>query len=534
MYDSWPEKANSRAAALLSEMASDPDGQFSPSVYETGRLVSLVPSLLGHRQRIRFLLEHQNVDGTWGGPGGYALAPTLSATEALLSSLRERGAGDEERMPYDSIVGAADRGLRALFSRLDNGEALTLPDTVAIEIIVPALIADINEHLGWFGNASLTGLNSSYGRLRTPRGTNVELLTALRESVSQGQAVPIKLLHSLEVIGTPAQGVLSIETAQGSVGCSPAATATWLGDLATRTNHHRSVRYLEAVQAQNGAVPVAAPLSLFERAWVLASLAEAGLAPTAEHGLVVSIHASFGEFGAAGGHGLPTDADDTATALYALALLEYPRSPDCLWAFQVDEHFSCFPDERTPSTSTNAHVLQAFGACLTPGLPERSRYLEAIGSLVGWLGDHQDAEGSWRDKWHASPYYATKCCAVALADYGGEAGAASVSRAVRWVLETQRHDGSWGRWAGTCEETAYAIQILLRANHSGAEDTIARAAARGCAFLRVEEHRDHPPLWHDKDLYTPVRIVRAEILAALHLAHADGLVSTLISQGDAL
>jgi halimadienyl-diphosphate synthase len=530
--DSRLEKASSGAAALLSEMSSDPAGQFSPSVYETGRLVSLAPSLLGHRQRVRFLLDHQSTDGTWGGPGNYALAPTLSATEALLTTLREGGG---EHLPYESVSAAADRGLRALLGRLDNG-AVALPDTVAIEIIVPALVADINEHLAWFGRAPSTGLDSSRGRrLRTPHGTNVELLDRLRESVSQGHALPSKLLHSLEVIGAPAQGAHSVETAQDGVGCSPAATATWLGDSAIRANHHQSVRYLEAAQAQNGAVPVATPLALFERAWVLASLAEAGLATTAEFGLVESIHAAFGEFGAAGGPGLPADADDTATALYALALVGRPRSPDCLWAFQVGEHFSCFTAERTASTSANAHVLQAFGACLAPGLPERSRYLEAITKLVAWLLDHQETDGAWRDKWHASPYYATKCCAVALVDYGGEAGAAAVSRAVWWVLETQRHDGSWGCWAGTCEETAYAMQILLRANETGADDdAIAGAAARGRAFLQAEENREHPPLWHDKDLYTPLRIVRAEVLAALHLAHTDGRVSALISRDEAL
>jgi hypothetical protein len=201
----------------------------------------------------------------------------------------------------------------------------------------------------------------------------------------------------------------------------------------------------------------------------------------------------------------------------------------------VGEHFSCFTAERTASTSANAHVLQAFGACLAPGLPERSRYLEAITKLVAWLLDHQETDGAWRDKWHASPYYATKCCAVALVDYGGEAGAAAVSRAVWWVLETQRHDGSWGCWAGTCEETAYAMQILLRANDTGADDdAIAGAAARGRAFLQAEVNREHPPLWHDKDLYTPLRIVRAEVLAALHLAHTDGRVSALISRDEAL
>jgi len=39
----------------------------------------------------------------------------------------------------------------------------------------------------------------------------------------------------------------------------------------------------------------------------------------------------------------------------------------------------------------------------------------------------------------------------------------------------------------------------------------------------------HPPLWHGKDLYTPIRVVRAEVLAALHLAYANPHVVVIIN-----
>jgi halimadienyl-diphosphate synthase len=98
------------------------------------------------------------------------------------------------------------------------------------------------------------------------------------------------------------------------------------------------------------------------------------------------------------------------------------------------------------------------------------------------------------------------------------------------VLETQHRDGSWGRWAGTYEETAYAVQLLLRTRFPHAEAVIEHAAARGCAvLLNTSRRREHPPLWHDKDLYAPIRIVRAEGLAALHLARANPRVATLIA-----
>jgi hypothetical protein len=269
----------------------------------------------------------------------------------------------------------------------------------------------------------------------------------------------------------------------------------------------------------DGAVPVAAPLAAFERAWVLAAIAGAGLTVTAPHGLVRSLHAALGMHGAAGGPGLPPDADDTATILFALARSGSPRSPECLRIYQQGNHFACFPSERTPSTSTNAHVLQAFGACHTP----------APSGLSDWLCDLQEADGSWSDKWHASPYYATRCCAVALADHGRQTAEATVRAAVDWVLDTQHEDGSWGRWDGTYEETAYAVQILLQAGTSNADGRIERAAARGCAVLLSNAaEQEHPPLWHDKDLYTPLRIVRAEGLAALHLARTNPGVAALI------
>jgi halimadienyl-diphosphate synthase len=89
------------------------------------------------------------------------------------------------------------------------------------------------------------------------------------------------------------------------------------------------------------------------------------------------------------------------------------------------------------------------------------------------------------------------------------------------VLATQRADGSWGRWEGTLEETAYAMQTLLlpeRVQGHAMDERYARAAARGLEYAQHGgEMSDYPSLWHDKDLYTPIAIVRAAILAALHL-----------------
>lgn len=500
-------------AALVAESWSDSYGLTSPSVYETGRLVTLAPWLAGHTWRVRFLLERQHADGSWGGWDGYGLIPTLSATEALLTSLRR------DRLPDPAgVVRAADRGLRVLFGWLDSGGGPPLPDTVAIELLIPALITDINLGLDRLEAEPVAGLDSWRGaaRLTLPDGVHDDTLLRLRDAVDRGHGLPDKVLHSLEAIGPAVRGASFVRPVQGSVACSPASTAAWLGESVPRAAHSPSVRYLEAIQGRyGGPVPVGAPVTVFERAWVLTALGTAGITVPLPDGLLASLHAAFGEFGAAVGPGLLPDADDTATALHALALLGSPRSADCLLHYRAGRHFQCFPAERTPSTSANAHVLQAFGACPVPD----SRYARVISDLAAWLCDEQQPDGCWWDKWHASPYYATVCCATALIGCGEVTGrTTALAKAVAWVLDTQRADGSWGRWTGTYEETAYAVQILLRTCGPQPGGAIERAAARGCQFLLLTGGDEpHPPLWHDKDLYAPVRVVRAEGMAALHL-----------------
>jgi hypothetical protein len=479
---------------------------------------------------VRFLLDEQQWDGGWGGRHEYGLVPTLSATEALLSVIRSVPEEHGSAIRRGELTRSANRGLHALFRRLNTGRTASLPDTVGVEILVPGLISEINAQLDPdppFGLAEWRGRPLAHHP-----AANDRLLGALREALADGNALPTKLLHSLEVFGAAAQGARFIEPVDGGVGCSPAATSVWLGDGVVRVRRHPSVRYLETVEARGGGpVPVAAPLAVFERAWVLSTLADVHLLPPVRRDLVRDLHAAFGEFGVAGGSGLPEDADDTATALSALARLGSPRSPDCLWAYQEqDGHFACFFDERTPSTSTNAHVLQAFGTCLTPDLPRPARYLHAMARLTAWLCDRQEADGSWWDKWHASPYYATACCALALGDHGDHRAVDALRRAAEWVLDTQRPDGSWGWWTGTYEETAYAVRVLSRTRSARTNDLIDRAVARGCARLLGSDDEPYPALWHDKDLYTPVRIVRAEGLAALHVAHASPRVAELVAE----
>ncbi|TDD01134.1 hypothetical protein E1292_26790 [Nonomuraea deserti] len=493
-----------------------PWGQVSPSVYETGRLVSLAPWLIGHRERIDYLLGSQLPDGAWGAPDGYGLVPTLSATEGILSAAMRGDPGADRRR----LLPPVERGLGVLTTWL--GGRLDLPDMPAIEHIVPSLVALINRHADALGHPPLP----------LPEGMNYDTLQLVRARVTSGAEVPEKLLHALEIVGEEAAGAPGIRpTAVGTVGASPAATVAWLGERGATDPHEPALEHLEAVVRRHGGpVPVGVPITVFERSWVLSWLLRAGVPIEVPPEMVADLRVAVASAGTPAGAGLPADADTTSMTLYALALLGVPHEPDILWRFRSGVHFSTWPGEQGVSVSVNAHVLDAFGQYVARKPATAPRYEETIADVAAWLRGRQLPDGRWTDRWHASPYYATAACGLALDEFGGDASAEAVRAAVEWVLGSQRPDGSWGRWEGTAEETAYAMQVLLMARMRE-DPRCVRAADRGHEYLTRAADQEHPPLWHDKDLYAPFAVTRAAVISSSHLARQarprplDGTVS---------
>ncbi|MGY0007384.1 prenyltransferase [Micromonospora sp. I033] len=486
---------------LVAAMVANPAGETSASVYETGRLVGLAPWLPGHDVRVSWLLDRQRADGGWGGPGGYALVPTLSATEALLTVLRRGDHGTAA-----ALAGAAHRGLAFLAGALDAGAP---PDLPATDLIVPALREAVDRHLAQppAGLAEWAGV-----RLPLPAGLDPGRLARVRGLLAAGRPVPEKLAHALEVGGDQARRATGVRPAEaGAVGASPAATAAWLG----RPDPGPALDYLRRVGGR-GPVPCASPITVFERAWVLGILARAGVPLTVPGSLVAELRAAVGVAGAATGPGLPADADTTSVTLYALARLGRPLDLSRLDPYDTGRHFCTWPGEDGASVTTNAHVLDALAQHPThPGVAA------TVDRVARWLVERQEPDGRWSDRWHASAYYATYCVLLALADHASDATArAAVERGVGWLLETQRADGSWGRWGGTAEETAYAVLALAATGRTG-DARVAAALGRGRRRLSEWDGRARgPALWHDKDLYRPTLIVHAAVLAA---SWSDGM-----------
>jgi hypothetical protein len=166
---------------LLKESAKDDWAQISPSIYETARVVSVAPWLDGHSARLRYLCDEQLADGSWG-LRGFRLVPTLSATEALLAAGSHHPSTDLS-VSRKRLAHAARRGLETIYRWLGPGTPpAPLPDTVAIEFIVPRLVSLINDHLDRHFQSPVLDLP---GWLRTtklhpPANTEPRMLERLR------------------------------------------------------------------------------------------------------------------------------------------------------------------------------------------------------------------------------------------------------------------------------------------------------------------------------------------------------------------
>jgi squalene-hopene/tetraprenyl-beta-curcumene cyclase len=143
-----------------------------------------------------------------------------------------------------------------------------------------------------------------------------------------------------------------------------------------------------------------------------------------------------------------------------------------------------------PSADVTAHVVEMLAH---EGLADHQPARRGI----KWLLDNQEADGSWFGRWGANHVYGTGAVVPALIAAGLPTVHPAIRRAVKWLERHQNADGGWGEdlrsyrdksWVGrgdsTASQTAWALLALLAAGERGA------ATERGIRWLVATQRDD--------------------------------------------
>ena len=448
---------------------------------------------------MEWLCENQLPDGSWGAGQAYYYHDRVISTLSAMIALTKYG-----RRHSDKV--AIEKGLKALEDITNNAtrglrEALK-GMTVGFEMIVPTLVAEA-ESLGIIKQQKERIL----GRISQQRAQKLAHL--------KGKMInrDVTMAFSAEMAGVDALSMLDLDNLQeknGSVGCSPSATAYFV--LEGKRGEPRAMEYLYKIRREVGGAPNVAPFDVFEIAWTLWNLS---LVPGYEGlGEKALRHVDFLSkvWDAGGGAGFSSeysvnDSDETSVVFESLLRFGNRKNIGCILAFESKEWFKCFPLERDPSISANIHVL---GALRAAGKKVDD---PSIQKILHFLRSNKNMDGGWDDKWHISPYYTTSHAIIACAGFANEL----VKGPVEWLIKTQHQDGSWGLFTSTAEETAYALQALWTWNNNAGKIPQA-ILLRGKNWLENNEW-DYSPLWIGKCLYTPKLVIDSAILSSLALVN---------------
>lgn len=482
------------------------DSSMSSTPYDTAwvaRLKDVEPELSNHA--LEWICEAQLADGSWGADFPFYYHDRIVCTLSAMIALTYRGRRQQDKLriqhgleALERITAGATQGLR-----LDPNGA-----TVGFEMIVPTLVAEAEE-LGIIRQQK----DRILGKLARQREKKMEKLHGLKISRF------VTVAHSAEMTGKDKLDLLDVDNLQesnGSVGNSPSATAHYA--LYVKPGDRVALNYLAPiVTARKGGAPTLSPIEIFERIWVLWNLSITNLyQENKEIARLCNIHLDYLEQHWKRGQGLgfsesftPTDGDDTGVAYEILA--KFGRDPElnAVLQYEEEEWFRCFHYEANPSVDVNIHILGALKQAGYDGShPSVQKALRFIRSM-------RQPDGYWFDKWNVSPYYTTAHLIILANKYDDDLCRDSV----KWILETQKEDGSWGYYkTPTAEETAYCIQALAIWQKYTGQSSYSEAIKRAGAWLVQHCEGPYPPLWIDKSLYCPEILVKSSILSALALA----------------
>jgi squalene-hopene/tetraprenyl-beta-curcumene cyclase len=169
-----------------------------------------------------------------------------------------------------------------------------------------------------------------------------------------------------------------------------------------------------------------------------------------------------------------------------------------------------FADFMTPldptSPDVTAHVLELLG--------ELKQYSPAVTRALAYLRREQYADGSWRGRWGVNYIYGTGLVLSGLRAIGEDISQEYINKAIRWLESHQNPDGGWGetcqtydkpdlkgKGISTASQTAWAVMGLISATTQGTE-----AINQGVKYLIETQKPDGS--WQE-DVYTGTGFPRA-------------------------
>jgi len=483
--------------SIINTVGIGRSGEMSPTVYDTAWMAR-IPAEYNSTEpafpkALKWVEQSQHSDGSWGGEIEYAHDRIISTLSAILA-LNE---WQDER-----ATETIERGLEYIWQSVDGLEDEY--ETIGFEVIAPTMLE----------KCQTLGFNLPYSAFERYDLMREEKLAKIPSDMYCSKDTP--LAFSLEFMGDS----LEIQASEfplehnGSVAMSPSATAYL---LTKDSGNAKARRYIDQMaRVYDDKAPQVFSFDTFETSWCLWNLllgeSDAIYQTEQVAGHIQDLEKALDHKNGAGfdSEYSVLDADETAIVFRVLRQAGLEPDVDCIRQFERDDYFVCYLAERNPSTSANIHVLEAL-----KGIDEIDKT-----KIVDWLRSEQRDGGYWKDKWHASPYYATGHAVIALIGTDDELA----KSAVEWVLSTQRPDGGWGYYDdSTAEETAYCLQALCIYARD-VEPIDPSVFVRGRKRL-LECMTEMPALWIGKCLYTPVKVVESVICSALKLTECYDEVS---------
>ena len=473
---------------LLARVETNPN-YISPSFYDTAWLAWLYP------QAQTWIAENQLPDGSWGSSVEYyqdRIICTLSAINALAATSTTK----QDLIRIERGLAYLNRAMPCLKNNIVN--------TVAFELLLPGLIKR-GENLG----LPLGDLDK-FVEPFIPLYYNKRSLI-LRQMPHDPQ---LTLVYALEFLGFDELDHSTVDylrTANGSIHNSPSATAfveiANKGSIAGRF-------YLDALlDKYDCTAPAFAPFELFEIVSTLHYLdlhLDLNSLNPYLNSLIDFLKCGWSQQGIGFSMTFLPDPINTSRAIKILNNTGTYTSAQVLETYEADKHYRCYPFERNISLEAHIHIIDALRA--SPSFPrQRAMLNKALAILKNQL------QASFiTDKWHISPYYSTAHAIMALTGFAD----GLITKQVKWLLETQRENGSWSYYSdkpqACIEETAFVLLALMSVQDRQ-KNIPTEVMDKGYQFI-IEHYQnveDLPAQWINKSLYIPYHIVEAVILTAL-------------------